>query len=80
MNAETATQISTSRKPLDSELDVYGLTHTGLVRSENQDHFLISSLRREIVVHYTSLPPQKRNRPAIGWHFWRWWPTGWGAA
>lgn len=56
MSAETATQISASRKPLDSELDVYGLTHTGLVRSANQDHFLISSLRREIAVHYTSLP------------------------
>ncbi len=56
MNAETATDSSTSRKPLDSELDVYGLTHTGLVRSTNQDHFLISSLRREIVVHHTSLP------------------------
>ncbi len=59
MNAETATAISTSRKPLDSELDVYGLTHVGLVRTENQDHFLISSLRREIVVHQTSLPPNE---------------------
>ncbi len=59
MSAETATEISTSRKPLDSELDVYGLTHTGLVRSANQDHFLISSLRREIAVHYTSLPPNE---------------------
>ncbi len=57
MSAETAIQTSVSRKPLDSELDVYGLTHTGLVRSQNQDHFLISSLRREIAVHYTSLPP-----------------------
>lgn len=57
MNAETATEIAASRKPLDSEIDVYGLTHTGLVRSENQDHFLISSLRREIIVHQTSLPP-----------------------
>ena len=59
MNAETATAISTTRKPLDSELDVYGLTHVGLVRAENQDHFLISSLRREIVVHQTSLPPNE---------------------
>ena len=45
------------RKPLDSELDIYGLTHVGLVRTSNQDHFLISTLRREVVVHQTSLPP-----------------------
>ncbi len=46
-----------ARKPLDSELDIYGLTHVGLVRQSNQDHFLISTLRREVVVHQTSLPP-----------------------
>ena len=43
------------RKPRDDELDVFGLTHPGLVRSENQDHFLIASLRKELVVHATSL-------------------------
>lgn len=56
MSTEPATEVSASRKPLDSEIDVYGLTHTGRVRTTNQDHFLISSLRREIVVHHTSLP------------------------
>ncbi|MBA2458104.1 MAG: serine/threonine-protein phosphatase [Gemmatimonadales bacterium] len=45
-----------SRKPRDDELDAYGLTHTGLVRRENQDHFLICSLRKEVVVHGSSLP------------------------
>jgi serine/threonine protein phosphatase PrpC len=44
------------RKPLDSEIDVYGLTHPGKVRQENQDHFLICSLRKQMVVHSTSLP------------------------
>jgi serine/threonine protein phosphatase PrpC len=43
------------RKPRDDELDVFGLTHPGLVRTENQDHFLIASLRKELVVHATSL-------------------------
>jgi len=56
MTAETASAAPSTRKPRDSELDVYGLTHTGNVRQENQDHFLISSLRREVVVHQTSLP------------------------
>ncbi|MCC7052356.1 MAG: serine/threonine-protein phosphatase [Gemmatimonadaceae bacterium] len=56
MSAESATQAPVQRKPLDSEIDVHGVTHTGNVRSENQDHFLISSLRREVSVLQTSLP------------------------
>lgn len=44
------------RKPTDDEIDVYGLTHTGKVRRDNQDHFLICALRRQIVVYETSLP------------------------
>ena len=43
-------------KPRDEELDLYGLTHQGLVRRENQDHFLIGTLHRELAVHGTSLP------------------------
>ena len=44
------------RPPHDKDIDVYGLTHTGLVRKTNQDHFLISSLRKHMQVHHTSLP------------------------
>jgi len=47
------------RKPLDDEIDVYGLTHQGLVRESNQDHFLISSLRKRMDVHMTSLPADR---------------------
>jgi len=43
-------------KPSDEDLDLYGLTHQGLVRSDNQDHFLIGTLHRELAVHGTSLP------------------------
>ncbi|MFL5403830.1 MAG: PP2C family protein-serine/threonine phosphatase [Gemmatimonadales bacterium] len=43
------------RKPRDDEIDVYGLTHPGKVRSENQDHFLICALKKQMVVHLTSL-------------------------
>lgn len=46
----------TDPKPRDDELDVHGLTHPGKVRPTNQDHFLICSLNRSIVVHSTSLP------------------------
>ena len=47
---------SMPRKLLDEEIDVFGLTHPGLVRGANQDHFLICSLHRRIEVHHTSLP------------------------
>src|SRR2546425_10941892 len=53
--APTATP-SLARKPLDEEIDVYGLTHTGKVRKVNQDHFLLASLRKRMDVHLTSLP------------------------
>jgi len=45
-----------TRKPRDDEIDVYGLTHPGKVRADNQDHFLICALRKQMVVQLTSLP------------------------
>jgi PPM family protein phosphatase len=51
-----ATSAGPDRKPRDDEIDVYGLTHPGKVRSDNQDHFLICSLRKQMVVQQTSLP------------------------
>jgi serine/threonine protein phosphatase PrpC len=45
-----------ARKPFDDEIDAYGLTHAGRVRSDNQDHFLICALRKQMVIHQTSLP------------------------
>jgi serine/threonine protein phosphatase PrpC len=44
------------RRPRDDELDVYGVTHQGLARDENQDHFLVGSLRGRLNVQMTSLP------------------------
>ena len=44
------------RKPRDEEIDVYGLTHQGLVRPSNQDHFLIGSLQQRLNVRHSSLP------------------------
>ena len=43
-------------KPTDQELDVFGITHPGRVREENQDHFLICSLHKQMRIHGTSLP------------------------
>jgi serine/threonine protein phosphatase PrpC len=52
----TAPSTRPDRRPRDDEIDVYGLTHPGKVRSENQDHFLICALKKQMVVRMTSLP------------------------
>jgi serine/threonine protein phosphatase PrpC len=51
-----ASATNPDRKPRDDEIDVYGVTHPGKVRKENQDHFLICALKKQMVVHQTSLP------------------------
>ena len=56
MATTTATLAGPQRKPYDQEIDVYGLTHPGKVRKENQDHFLICALKKQLVVRQTSLP------------------------
>ncbi|HKG92749.1 MAG TPA: protein phosphatase 2C domain-containing protein, partial [Gemmatimonadaceae bacterium] len=43
-------------RPRDDELDLFGLTHPGLVRAENQDHFLLCTVHPQVVIHGTSLP------------------------
>lgn len=43
-------------KPRDDELDLFGLTHVGRVRKENQDHFLLGTVHQQVVIHGTSLP------------------------
>jgi serine/threonine protein phosphatase PrpC len=51
---------SPGARPRDEEIDLFGLTHRGTVRSENQDHFLLSTVHQQIVVHGTSLPEPDR--------------------
>jgi serine/threonine protein phosphatase PrpC len=40
----------------DDEIDLFGLTHPGKVRQENEDHFLAATVHPEVLVHGTSLP------------------------
>lgn len=42
-------------RPRDDELDVFGLTDTGRVRKDNQDHFLFCTVHKTLRVHTTSL-------------------------
>jgi len=53
---DATTVDSADRKPLDEEIDAFGLTHPGKVRKVNQDHFLLSSLHKSMRIHLTSLP------------------------
>lgn len=43
-------------KPRDEDLDFFGLTHQGLVRQDNQDHYLVCTLHKTARVWATSLP------------------------
>jgi protein phosphatase len=52
----TARAADADVRPRDDELDLYGLTHPGRVRTENQDHFLLGTVHPQVVIHGTSLP------------------------
>ncbi len=56
LREKTKSFSASNRKPLNTEIDVHGLTHPGNVRPSNQDHFLLCSLRKQMDVHSTSLP------------------------
>ena len=56
MTHPNETSAAAERKPRDDEIDVYGLTHPGRVREENQDHFLICSLHKSLAIIGSSLP------------------------
>jgi serine/threonine protein phosphatase PrpC len=47
-------------RPTDSALDLFGITHTGKVRHENQDHFFVGTIHPEVHVHGTSLSNAER--------------------
>jgi len=53
----TTTMLDTAAiaKPLPSEIDVFGMTHTGRVRKTNADHFLVASFHRAMLLHASSL-------------------------
>jgi protein phosphatase len=48
-----------SAKPSLDRVDAFGLTHAGLRRTENADHFIVASFHRGMRVHSTSLDPAR---------------------
>jgi serine/threonine protein phosphatase PrpC len=55
-----AVSLPAGERPRDDELDLFGLTHRGKVRKDNQDHFLLSTVHQQLVVHGTSIPEPER--------------------
>lgn len=49
-----------SQKPHDDEIDVFGLSHAGNVRTENQDHFLLATIHKRVHIVQTNLTQQQR--------------------
>jgi len=49
------TSLTPARKPTDEEIDVHGLTHIGKVRRENQDHFLLATIHKQLRILSSSL-------------------------
>lgn len=47
-------------RPADEDLDMFGITHQGKVRADNQDHFLVSTVHPQVVIRNTSLPDPDR--------------------
>ena len=40
---------------MPGKMDCYGQSHVGLVRSKNEDQFMIADLKKSVVIHQTSL-------------------------
>src|SRR6266511_6322190 len=53
--SEVAVSSDPGPRPRENELDVYGLTHPGKKRPNNEDHFLICELQKRMKVYHTSL-------------------------
>jgi protein phosphatase len=50
--------LAVDQKPRDDELDAYGLSHPGMVRPQNQDHFLLATIHKHVEVIQTNLSEQ----------------------
>jgi PPM family protein phosphatase len=51
----TAAATLPTRKPREDEIDAHGVTHPGKVRKDNQDHFVLCSLRKQLVMRLSSI-------------------------
>jgi protein phosphatase len=57
------TDPQTPRKPRDDEVEVWGLSHPGRVRVENQDHYLVATIHKRVNVLGTNLADAPHRLP-----------------
>jgi protein phosphatase len=55
-HVDVASDATRNVRPEDADLDLFGISHPGLKRPTNQDHFLIARIYPQIHVDGTSLP------------------------
>src|SRR5260370_14417242 len=60
MRTPDVAPITVQQKPRDDEIDVYGLSHPGLVRAGTEDHFLLASIHKRVQVLQTNLAEIER--------------------
>lgn len=60
MRTPDKSAIAVNPKPHDDEIDVFGLSHAGKVRAQNQDHFLLATIHKRVQVVQTNLTEQQR--------------------
>jgi protein phosphatase len=51
-----ADAVPSPQRPTRKDVDIFGMCHVGLVREQNQDHFLVASLHKSMQLHQTTLP------------------------
>jgi protein phosphatase len=62
--------VAPMHKPRDDEMDTYGISHPGRVRTENQDHYLLATIHKRTSIISTNLsadqrPPEAEQRLAF---------------
>ena len=60
MRTPNTSALAVNPKPRDDEIDVFGLSHAGKVRAQNQDHFLLATIHKRVQVLQTNLSEQQR--------------------
>ena len=60
MRTPHTSALAVNPKPRDNEIDVFGLSHAGKVRAQNQDHFLLATIHKRVQVVQTNLTEQQR--------------------
>ena len=60
MRTPDQASLAVNPKPHDDEIDVFGLSHCGKVRAQNQDHFLLATSHKHVQVLQTNMTAQER--------------------